>query len=630
MKICYTRTVRDKSIGEFILKRREDIRNVAIIAHVDHGKTTLVDELLKQSDTLDGHTQLNERAMDSNALEQERGITILAKNTAVKYNGTQINIMDTPGHADFGGEVERIMKMVDGVVLVVDAYEGTMPQTRFVLKKALEQNLVPIVVVNKIDKPSARPEHVVDDVLELFIELGADDDQLDFPVIYASAINGTSSLSDDPTNQEDTMNYVFDTILEHIPAPIDNSDEALQFQVSLLDYNDYVGRIGIGRVFRGEIKVGDQVTLSKLDGTTKNFRVTKLFGFFGLERVEIQEAKAGDLIAVSGMEDIFVGETITPTDAVEPLPVLHIDEPTLQMTFLVNNSPFAGREGKYVTSRKIEERLEAELQTDVSLRVDPTDSPDKWTVSGRGELHLSILIETMRREGYELQVSRPEVIVREIDGMKTEPFERVQIDTPEEYQGSIIQSLSERKGEMLDMVNVGNGQVRLTFLVPARGLIGYTTEFMSMTRGYGILNHTFDEYLPLINETIGGRHRGALVSIDTGKATTYSIMSVEERGTIFVTPGTEVYEGMIVGENARDNDLTVNITKAKQMTNVRSANKDQTSVIKTPRQLTLEESLEFLNDDEYMEVTPESIRLRKQILNKAEREKANKKKKKAD
>lgn len=610
------------------MKLREDIRNVAIIAHVDHGKTTLVDELLKQSETLDGHTQLNERAMDSNALEQERGITILAKNTAVKYNGTQINIMDTPGHADFGGEVERIMKMVDGVVLVVDAYEGTMPQTRFVLKKALEQNLVPIVVVNKIDKPSARPEHVVDEVLELFIELGADDDQLDFPVIYASAINGTSSLSDDPESQENTMNYVFDTIIEHIPAPVDNSDEPLQFQVSLLDYNDYVGRIGIGRVFRGTIKVGDQVTLSKLDGSTKNFRVTKLFGFFGLTRVEINEAKAGDLIAVSGMEDIFVGETITPTDAVEPLPILHIDEPTLQMTFLVNNSPFAGREGKFVTSRKIEERLEAELQTDVSLRVDPTDSPDKWTVSGRGELHLSILIETMRREGYELQVSRPEVIVREIDGKKTEPFERVQIDTPEEYQGSIIQSLSERKGEMLDMVNVGNGQVRLIFLVPARGLIGYTTEFMSMTRGYGILNHTFDQYLPLINETIGGRHRGALVSIDTGKATTYSIMSVEERGTVFVTPGTEVYEGMIVGENARDNDLTVNITKAKQMTNVRSANKDQTSVIKTPRQLTLEESLEFLNDDEYMEVTPESIRLRKQLLNKAEREKATKKKKK--
>ncbi|MDV4935875.1 translational GTPase TypA [Enterococcus lactis] len=606
---------------------RNDIRNVAIIAHVDHGKTTLVDELLKQSDTLDAHTQLQERAMDSNALEKERGITILAKNTAVDYKGIRVNIMDTPGHADFGGEVERIMKMVDGVVLVVDAYEGTMPQTRFVLKKALEQHITPIVVVNKIDKPSARPEHVVDEVLELFIELGADDDQLDFPVIYASALNGTSSLSDDPADQEPTMAPIFDTIIEKIPAPVDNSDEPLQFQVSLLDYNDYVGRIGIGRVFRGTIKVGDQVALIKLDGTVKKFRVTKLFGFFGLKRLEIQEAKAGDLIAVSGMEDIFVGETVTPVDHQDALPILHIDEPTLQMTFLVNNSPFAGREGKYVTARKIEERLMAELQTDVSLRVEPTNSPDAWTVSGRGELHLSILIENMRREGYELQVSRPEVIEKEIDGVKCEPFERVQIDTPEEYMGSVIESLSLRKGEMQDMVHTGNGQIRLTFLTPARGLIGYSTEFLSMTRGYGIMNHTFDQYLPMLPGQIGGRHQGALVSIDTGKATAYSIMSIEERGTVFVEPGTEVYEGMIIGENSRDNDLTVNITKAKQMTNVRSATKDQTSVIKKPKQLTLEESLEFLNDDEYCEVTPESIRLRKQILEKNAREKASKKKK---
>ncbi|HBL1566069.1 TPA: translational GTPase TypA [Enterococcus faecium] len=606
---------------------RNDIRNVAIIAHVDHGKTTLVDELLKQSDTLDAHTQLQERAMDSNALEKERGITILAKNTAVDYKGIRVNIMDTPGHADFGGEVERIMKMVDGVVLVVDAYEGTMPQTRFVLKKALEQHITPIVVVNKIDKPSARPEHVVDEVLELFIELGADDDQLDFPVIYASALNGTSSLSDDPADQEPTMAPIFDTIIEKIPAPVDNSDEPLQFQVSLLDYNDYVGRIGIGRVFRGTIKVGDQVALIKLDGTVKKFRVTKLFGFFGLKRLEIQEAKAGDLIAVSGMEDIFVGETVTPVDHQDALPILHIDEPTLQMTFLVNNSPFAGREGKFVTARKIEERLMAELQTDVSLRVEPTNSPDAWTVSGRGELHLSILIENMRREGYELQVSRPEVIEKEIDGVKCEPFERVQIDTPEEYMGSVIESFSLRKGEMQDMVHTGNGQIRLTFLTPARGLIGYSTEFLSMTRGYGIMNHTFDQYLPMLPGQIGGRHQGALVSIDTGKATTYSIMSIEERGTVFVEPGTEVYEGMIIGENSRDNDLTVNITKAKQMTNVRSATKDQTSVIKKPKQLTLEESLEFLNDDEYCEVTPESIRLRKQILEKNAREKASKKKK---
>ncbi len=608
------------------MKIRNDIRNVAIIAHVDHGKTTLVDEMLKQSDTLDGHTQLQERAMDSNDLEKERGITILAKNTAVQYKGTRINIMDTPGHADFGGEVERIMKMVDGVVLVVDAYEGTMPQTRFVLKKALEQRLTPIVVVNKIDKASARPQEVVDEVLELFIELGADEDQLEFPVIYASAVNGTSSLSDNPADQEPTMNPIFDTIVEHIPAPIDNSDEPLQFQVSLLDYSDYVGRIGIGRVFRGKIKVGDQVALMKLDGTPKKFRVTKIFGFFGLQRVEVDEARAGDLIAVSGMEDIFVGETVTPFDHQDALPILHIDEPTLQMTFVVNNSPFAGKEGKFVTSRKIEERLMTQLQTDVSLRVDPTDSPDAWIVSGRGELHLSILIENMRREGFELQVSRPQVIEKLVDGVKCEPFERVQIDTPEEYMGGVIESLSQRKGEMQDMIHTGNGQIRLTFLAPARGLIGYTTEFMAATRGYGIMNHTFDQYLPVVKGYVGGRRNGALVSIDHGKATTYSIMSIEERGTVFVEPTTEVYEGMIVGENSRENDLTVNITKAKQMTNVRSANKDQTSVIKKPKILSLEESLEFLNDDEYCEVTPESIRLRKKMLNKSEREKASKKK----
>ena len=612
------------------MKLRNDIRNIAIIAHVDHGKTTLVDELLKQSDTLDARTELSERAMDSNDIERERGITILAKNTAVQYKGTRINIMDTPGHADFGGEVERIMKMVDGVVLVVDAYEGTMPQTRFVLKKALEQHLTPIVVVNKIDRDAARPEEVVDEVLELFIELGADDDQLEFPVVYASALNGTSSLSDNPADQEKTMDYLFDTIIEHIPAPVDNSDEPLQFQVSLLDYNDYVGRIGIGRVFRGTIKVGDQVTLLKLDGTKKNFRVTKLFGFFGLNRLEINEAKAGDLIAVSGMEDIFVGETVTPVDSHESLPVLHIDEPTLQMTFLTNNSPFAGREGKFVTARKIEERLMRELHTDVSLKVEPTDSPDAWIVSGRGELHLSILIENMRREGYELQVSRPEVIIKEIDGVKCEPFERVQIDTPEEYMGSIIESLSNRKGEMQDMQHNDNGQVRIVFLVPARGLLGYTTEFLSMTRGYGIMNHTFDQYLPYIPTSIGGRRNGALVSTDTGKATTYGIMGVEERGVIFTVPGTEIYEGMIVGEHSRENDLAVNITKAKQQTNIRSATKDQTSVIKTPKKLSLEESLEFLSDDEYCEITPETIRLRKQILNKGEREKANKRKKQAE
>ena len=611
------------------MKLREDIRNIAIIAHVDHGKTTMVDELLKQSDTLDARAQLEERAMDSNDIEKERGITILAKNTAVSYKGNRINIMDTPGHADFGGEVERIMKMVDGVLLIVDSYEGTMPQTRFVLKKALEQKLIPIVVINKIDKPTARTAEVVDEVLELFIELGADDDQLEFPVVYASGLNGTSSLSEDPADQEESMDAVFDTVLEHIPAPVDNSEEPLQFQVAMLDYNDFVGRIGIGRVFRGKIKVGDQVSLMKLDGSVKNFRVTKLFGWFGLDRVEITEAVAGDLIAISGMEDIYVGETITPVNHQEALPVLHIDEPTLQMTFLTNNSPFAGREGKFVTSSKMEERLMKELHTDVSLRVENTDSPDAWIVSGRGELHLSILVENMRREGFELQVSRPEVIIREFDGVRSEPFERVQIDTPEEYMGSVIESLSLRKGEMQDMINPGNGQVRLIFLVPSRGLIGYSTEFLSMTRGYGIMAHTFDSYLPELSGKIGGRRNGALVSTDTGKATTYGIMGIEDRGTIFIEPGTDIYEGMVVGENARENDIAVNITKAKQQTNIRSANKDQTNVIKRPKILTLEESLEFMGEDEYCEITPKSIRLRKQILDKNEREKAAIRKKKA-
>ncbi|OYQ66227.1 translational GTPase TypA [Aerococcus sp. 1KP-2016] len=608
------------------MAKRDDIRNVAIIAHVDHGKTTLVNQLLEQSDTLDERTQIDERAMDSNDIEKERGITILAKNTAVNYKGYHINIMDTPGHADFGGEVERIMTMVDGVVLVVDAYEGTMPQTRFVLKKAFEANVTPIVVVNKIDKPSARPSEVVDEVLDLFIELGADDSMLDFPVVYASALSGTSSLSDDPADQLETMEPIFDTIISEIPAPEDNSDEGLQFQVSLLDYNDYVGRIGIGRVFRGKIAVGDTVTLMKLDGTEKNFRVTKLFGFLGLDRVEIEEAKAGDLIAVSGMEDIFVGETVVSTDAKEALEPLRIDEPTLQMTFLTNDSPFAGREGKYVTSRKLEERLRYELHTDVSLRVENTDSPDQWIVSGRGELHLSILIENMRREGYELQVSRPEVIIKDIDGVKSEPFELVQIDTPEEYQGSIIDALNQRRGSMLDMISTGLGTTRLTYHVPARGMIGFTTYFMTLTHGYGILNHTFDHYGPYINEPIGGRRNGALVSTDTGKASTYGIMQVEDRGTIFVNPGTEVYGGMIVGENTRENDIVVNIIRTKNLTNVRSSNKDQTATIKTPKIMTLEESLEFMDEDEFCEVTPESIRLRKAILNESERAKAAKKK----
>ncbi|WP_397537390.1 translational GTPase TypA [Rummeliibacillus pycnus] len=609
---------------------REDLRNIAIIAHVDHGKTTLVDQLLKQSGTFRSNEHVEERAMDSNDIERERGITILAKNTAVHYEDTKINILDTPGHADFGGEVERILKMVDGVLLVVDAYEGCMPQTRFVLKKALEQKLTPIVVVNKVDKDSARPEEVVDEVIDLLIELGADEDQLEFPVVFASGVNGTASLDPDPAKQEENMKCLFEEIISHIPAPADTREEPLQFQVALLDYNDFVGRIGIGRVFRGTIAVGQSVSLAKLDGSVKNFRVTKMFGFFGLKREEIQEAYAGDLIAVSGMEEINVGETVCPQDHLDPLPPMRIDEPTLQMTFLVNNSPFAGREGKWVTSRKIEERLLSQLQTDVSLRVEPTDSPDAWTVSGRGELHLSILVENMRREGYELQVSKPKVIIREIDGVKCEPVERVQIDVPEDSVGSIIESLGDRKGEMQDMVNEGNGQVRLIFMVPARGLIGYTTEFMSLTKGFGIINHTFDSYQPVATGRVGGRRNGALVSMETGKATTYGMMQIEDRGVLFVEPGTEIYEGMIVGQNTRDNDITVNITKMKQKTNVRSATKDQTNVIKTPKILTLEEALEFLDDDEYLEVTPESIRLRKQILNKNEREKAAKKQRSAE
>jgi GTP-binding protein len=512
--------------------------------------------------------------------------------------------------------------------LVVDAYEGCMPQTRFVLKKALEQNLTPIVVVNKIDRDFARPTEVVDEVIDLFIELGANEEQLEFPVVYASAINGTAST--DPEKQDENMEAIYESIVEHIPAPVDNSDEPLQFQVALLDYNDYVGRIGVGRIFRGTMKVGQQVALMKLDGSVKQFRVTKLFGFIGLKRVEIEEAKAGDLVAVSGMEDINVGETVCPVDQQDALPVLRIDEPTLQMTFLVNNSPFAGKEGKFVTSRKIEERLEAQLETDVSLRVDPTDSPDAWVVSGRGELHLSILIENMRREGFELQVSKPEVIIRNIDGVKSEPVERVQIDVPEDYTGAIMESIGARKGEMVDMINNGNGQVRLIFMVPSRGLIGYTTEFLSLTRGYGIINHTFDSYQPMAAGQVGGRRQGVLVSMETGKASTYGIMGIEDRGVIFVEPGTEVYEGMIVGEHNRENDLVVNVCKMKQATNVRSATKDQTVSMKKPRLMTLEESLEYLNDDEYCEITPQSIRLRKKLLDKNERERAAKKKKYAE
>ena len=611
-------------------KRRDDLRNIAIIAHVDHGKTTLVNQLLKQSDTLPEHMNLEDRAMDSNAIERERGITILSKNTAVKYKDTTINILDTPGHADFGGEVERVMHMVDGALLLVDAYEGPMPQTRFVLKKALEAGVKPIVVLNKIDRPGARPKKVLDDVLELFIELGANDEQLDFPVVYASALNGTSSYDPDPSTQKETMDPIFDTIIKNIPAPVDNSDEPLQFQITMLDWDDYVGRIGVGRIYRGKVKVSDNITVMKRDGSTQNFRVTKLFGYFGLKRNEIKEAKAGDIIAISGINDIYVGETIASAEHPEALPLLKIDPPTLQMDFVANDSPFAGREGDQVTPKKLEDRLIRQTRTDVSLKVEPTDQLNAWTVSGRGELHLSILVEELRREGFELQLSRPKVIYREIDGTMCEPFESVQIDTPDEYVGSVIDSLSQRKGEMKNMESTGNGQTRLEFLVPSRGLIGYNKEFMSQTGGYGIMNHTFEAYKPVVKNWNPGRRNGALVSINQGQSTTYSLQSVEQRGELFIGAGVEVYEGMIVGQSSRERDIAVNVTKGKNLTNTRAAGKDHAAAIKTPRTLTLEEAIEFLNDDEYCEVTPESIRLRKKILNTSERQKADKKRNRAN
>lgn len=606
---------------------RENIRNIAIIAHVDHGKTTLVDKLLQQSGTFREHENVNERAMDSNDIERERGITILAKNTAITYKDNLINIVDTPGHADFGGEVERIMKMVDGVLLVVDAYEGCMPQTKFVLRKALEQQLTPIVVVNKIDRPSARPSEVIDEVLDLFIELEATDQQLEFPVVYASALNGTSSL--DPEKQDDNMLALYETIVSKIPAPTENPDEPLQFLVTLMDYNEYLGRVAIGRVNRGVIRQGQAVAVMTRDGGKKAARIEKLFGFQGLKRIETELAGAGDIVAIAGIRDINIGETIADPNNPEALPVLKIDEPTLQMTFLVNNSPFAGREGKWVTSRKLRERLYKELETDVSLRIEDTDSPDAFIVSGRGELHLGILIENMRREGFELQVSKPEVIVKEIDGVKMEPIERLMIDIPEESMGPVMESLGSRKAEMVNMINNGTGQVRLEFLIPARGLIGYTTHFLTLTRGYGIMNHAYDSYGPVVNGQVGGRHEGVLVSSENGMSTLYGILSIEDRGILFLEPGADIYEGMIVGEHTRDNDIVVNICKEKAVNNIRSANKEDTVKMKTPRSHSLEQALEYLNDDEYCEITPKSIRLRKKILNKSERERAEKHRKTA-
>lgn len=594
-------------------------RNIAIIAHVDHGKTTLVDQLLKSSGTFRVNEEVQERAMDSNDIERERGITILAKPTAINYKDTRIDILDTPGHADFGGEVERIMNMVDGVLLVVDAYEGTMPQTRFVLKKAMEAKVKPIVVVNKIDKPSARPKEVVDEVMDLFIELGADIEDLDFPVAYCSAINGTSSLSPDVSTQEKGMEKILDLILEHIPEASSDTTSSLQFQPALLDYNDFVGRIGIGLVKRGQVKVNENVSCVRLDGSIKQFRVAKIYGFLGLKRVEVDKAEAGDIVAIAGLPDISVGETVCAVGSEEALPLLRIDEPTLQMTFGVNTSPFCGREGKIVTARKIEERLIKETERDVSLKISPNDS-ESFIVSGRGELHLSILIENMRREGFELQVSKPKIIEKEIDGVSCEPFEEVQIDVPDEYVGSVIEALGNREGIMENM-NSSEGQTRVQYIIPTRGLIGFMTEFMTMTKGYGMINHTFKDYRPKVSNLVGKRKNGVLVSMENGQSTAYALGGLEDRGVMFIEPGVDVYEGMIVGENNHENDLAVNVVKGKNLTNTRSAGKDHTVVLKRPKQMSLEVCLDYINDDELVEVTPVNYRMRKAILNTNERKK---------
>ncbi|WP_048602612.1 translational GTPase TypA [Rubeoparvulum massiliense] len=602
---------------------KKEIRNIAIIAHVDHGKTTLVNQLLVHAGTFRKNQQIQDRMMDSDDIERERGITILAKNTAIELGDRRVNILDTPGHADFGGEVERILKMVDGVLLVVDSFEGCMPQTRFVLSKALEQDLVPIVVINKIDRPNARPQEVVDEVLDLFIELGANDEQLEFPIVYASALQGTSSLI--PEEQQPGMEAVFQTIFEHIPAPHVDEEGPSQMQITMLDYDDYLGRIGIGRIERGKLRRNQSAVLLKRDGSKESVRIQKLYSFLGLKRIEVEEAMAGDIVAVAGIGDMMVGETIADPACPEALPLLKIDEPTLKMAFIVNNSPFAGQDGKYITSRKIRERLFTEMERDVSLRVEETDSPDSFIVSGRGELHLSILIEKMRRGGYEVQVSKPEVIIREIDGKKMEPVEEVIIDVPNEYLGAVLESVGPRKAEMQNMVHQENGTVRLEFLIPSRGLIGYRSEFVTLTHGYGILNHSFATYKPIITEEVGGRRNGVLIASDTGTATPYGLLSLEDRGIMFINPGTEVYEGMIVGEHNRDQDLTVNVCRMKHLTNVRSATKETTEMLKAPHILTLEEALEYLGDDEYCEITPNYLRLRKKYLTKSDRVKAKNK-----
>ncbi len=593
-----------------------NLRNIAIIAHVDHGKTTLVDAMLRQSGTFRANQQVMERVMDSNDLERERGITILSKNTAVHWQGVKINIVDTPGHADFGGEVERVLKMVNGVLLIVDAFEGPMPQTRFVLRKALELKLTTIVVVNKIDRPDARPDEVVDEVLDLFIELGADDEQLDFPVVYASARQGTSGLA--PDQMEANLEPLFAKILEHIPAPEGDPESPLQLLVTTLDYDDYVGKIAIGRIVRGAIHQGEQVILIKRDESVERPKIGKVYVFEGLQRVDVPEAGAGEIVALTGMASANIGETVACALNPEALPTIEVDEPTLSMNFIVNNSPFAGQEGEFITSRKLRERLFKEVETNVSLQVEETDSADSFKVSGRGELHLSILIENMRREGYELQVSKPEVIVKTIDGVKCEPIEFLICDVPEGALGAVMELLGKRKAEMVNMITLSPTQVRVEFKVPARGLIGFRGEFLTETRGEGMMSHVFHGYEPYKGEIVG-RTRGVLIAFEDGESTTYGLYQAQERGKIFIEPGTKVYEGMIVGENSREQDIEVNVAKKKHVTNMRSSNADEALRLEKPVVFSLEQALEYIDDDELVEVTPKSIRLRKKYLDRHSR-----------
>jgi GTP-binding protein len=584
------------------------IRNLAIIAHVDHGKTTLVDALLKQSGIFREGEEVPDCVMDSNDLERERGITILSKNTAVHYKDTLINIVDTPGHADFGGEVERVLGMVDGCILIVDANEGPMPQTRFVLKKALEKGLRPIVVVNKIDRPQADPYGAIDKVLDLFIELGADDDQCEFPYLFASGLEGYAKEDLDAEGSD--MQPLFEAVLRHVPPPVGDSTKPLQLQVTTLDYSDYLGRIVIGRIHNGTIQAGQQAAIVKENGDVVKSKISKLMGFEGLNRVELEEASAGYIVAVAGFADANIGETITCPNEPQALPLIKVDEPTLQMTFSVNDSPFAGQEGDYVTSRQLRDRFMRELETNVALRVEETDSPDKFLVSGRGELHLGILIETMRREGYEFQVSQPQVIYREVNGQPCEPFEYLVLDVPEEAVGSCIESLGQRKGEMQNMQMGGNGRAQLDFVIPARGLVGFRGEFLRLTRGDGIMNHSFLEYRPLIGE-VETRRNGVIISFEEGVATFYALKNGEDRGVFFITPGTRVYKGMIVGEHNRPQDLDLNVCKTKQLTNHRSATGDELVQLQSPADMSLERALEYIGPDELVEVTPESVRLRK-------------------